>query len=96
MDSCLWMLFYFVKENEKGLLDKVGVYGVDASPDSKALIKEGMMEATAAQFPSKIGKKTADNIYLLLQGKPIEPYTYIPVELVDRTNVDEYGVERWQ
>lgn len=90
------MLFYFVKENEKGLLDKVGVYGVDASPDSKALIKEGMMEATAAQFPSKIGKKTADNIYLLLQGKPVEPYTYIPVELVDRTNVDEYGVERWQ
>lgn len=82
--------------DEKGLLDKVGVYGVDASPDSKALIKEGMMEATAAQFPSKIGKKTADNIYLLLQGKPVEPYTYIPVELVDWTNVDEYGVERWQ
>lgn len=82
--------------DEKGLLGQVGVYGVDASPDSKALIKEGMMKATAAQFPSKIGKAAAENIYMLLDGQTVKDYTYIPVELVTRRNVEIYGVERWQ
>lgn len=82
--------------DEAGVLDRVGVYGVDASPDSKALIKEGMMKATAAQFPSKIGKAAAEQIYMLLEGKEVEAYTYIPVELVTQENVDDYGIERWQ
>ena len=82
--------------DEAGVLDRVGVYGVDASPDSKALIKEGMMKATAAQFPSKIGKTAAEQIYMLLEGKEVEAYTYIPVELVTQENVDDYGIERWQ
>ena len=82
--------------DEVGVLDRVGVYGVDASPDSKALIKEGMMKATAAQFPSKIGKAAAEQIYMLLEGKEVEAYTYIPVELVTQENVDDYGIERWQ
>lgn len=82
--------------DEKGLLGQVGVYGVDASPDSKALIKEGMMKATAAQFPSKIGKAAAENIYMLLDGQTVKDCTYIPVELVTQRNVDIYGVERWQ
>lgn len=82
--------------DEKGLLDQVGVYGVDASPDAKALIKEGMMTATAAQFPSKIGKAAAEKIYMLLDGETVEKNIYIPVELVTKDNVDDYGVERWQ
>lgn len=82
--------------DEKNMIDQVGVYGVDASPDSKALIKEGMMQATAAQFPSKIGKAAAEQIYMLLQGDEVRAYTYIPVELVTQENVDSYGIERWQ
>ncbi len=77
--------------DEAGVLDRVGVYGVDASPDSKALIKEGMMKATAAQFPSKNGKAAAEQIYMLLEGKEVEAYTYIPVELVTQENVADHG-----
>lgn len=82
--------------DEYHMLDQVGVYGVDASPDSKALIKEGMMQATAAQFPSRIGQAAADNIYRLLDGEPIEKNIRIPVDLVVKENVDLYSVDRWQ
>lgn len=82
--------------DEKNMLDRVGVYGVDASPDSKALIKENMMEATAAQFPSKIGEVAARNIYKLLNGVSVPVRTDIPVELVTNSNVDSFGIERWQ
>lgn len=74
----------------------VGVYGVDASPDSKALIKEGIMEASAAQFPSKIGKRAAETIYRLLAGKTVEKDILVLVELITQENVEEFGTDRWQ
>lgn len=81
--------------DENGILDQVDVYGVDASPDSKALIYEGMMDATAAQFPTLIGKQAADTVYDLLDGKEVQD-TLIPVKLITRNNVEEFGISRWQ
>lgn len=78
------------------MLENVGVYGVDASPDSKVLIKEGMMRASAAQFPSKIGKEAANAVYRMLDGKDVEKRILVPVELITPENVDEFGVDRWQ
>ena len=74
----------------------MGVYGVDASPVSKVLIKEGMMRASAAQFPSKIGKEAANAVYRMLDGKDVEKRILVPVELITPENVDEFGVDRWQ
>ncbi len=81
---------------ENHMLDKVSVYGVDASPDSKALINEGMMMASAAQFPSEIGSKAADVIYKLLNGESVEKNILVSVELITQDNVEEFGIDRWQ
>ena len=81
---------------ENQMLDNVGVYGVDGSPDAKALIEEGMMDATAAQFPTEIGSRAADAIYRLLDGKSVEKNILVPVKLVTRQNVEEFGIDRWQ
>lgn len=83
--------------DENRLLEKVEVYGVDASPDAKALISEGMMTATAAQFPSRLGQAAADAIYRLLAGEKVEKNIQIPVDVVvTKENVEEYGIDRWQ
>lgn len=81
---------------ENQMLDNVGVYGVDGSPDAKALIEEGMMDATVAQFPTEIGSRAADAIYRLLDGKSVEKNILVPVKLVTRQNVEEFGIDRWQ
>lgn len=81
---------------EKNMQDTVHVYGVDGSPDVKALIYEGIVEATAAQFPSQIGSKAAETIYRLLDGGSVESTTLIPVKLVDQENVETFGMDRWQ
>ena len=54
------------------------------------------MQATMAQFPSKIGEEAANVIYRLLNDEQVEKKIRIPVELVTAGNVDEYGIERWQ
>lgn len=82
--------------DENHMLDQVDVYGVDASPDSKAMIKEGMMQASAAQFPSKIGKRAASAVYQLLDGEKLEKVISVPVELVTQDNVVQFGIDRWQ
>ena len=82
--------------DENQMLDRVDVYGVDASPDSKALIYEGMMKASAAQFPSEIGREAADVIYKLLDGETVSDSILVPVKLITRENVEEFGIDRWQ
>ena len=80
----------------RGLLDKVDIYGIDASPDAKQLIYEGKMKASVAQFPSRIGEEAANAIYDLLDGKEVKSYISVPVELVTKENVEYYNVDRWQ
>lgn len=79
-----------------GLLDRVGLYGVDASPEVKAMIREGSIRASVVQFPTRVGEKAADSLYRLLKGEEVEPTILIPVELVTQENVEEYNVDRWQ
>ena len=68
----------------------------NVSPDSKALINEGMMKATAAQFPSEIGKRAADVIYRLFDSENVDEDILIPVELITQENVNDFGIDRWQ
>lgn len=82
--------------DKEHMLGEVDLYGVDASPDSKALIAEGMMEASAAQFPTEIGKKAAEIIYRLLDGETVEKNILIPVKLVTKDNVEQFDIDRWQ
>lgn len=80
----------------KGLLGKVDIYGVDASPDAKQLIYDGKMKASVAQFPTQIGDEAADAVYDLLEGREVDPYISVPVELVTKENVEQFNVDRWQ
>lgn len=81
--------------DENHILDGVDVYGVDASPDAKALIYEGMMQASAAQFPTKIGEEAAEAIYTLLDGGTCDN-VMTDTELITIENVQRFGIDRWQ
>lgn len=82
--------------DENGMLGEIQIYGVDASPDAKALIAEGMMEASSAQFPTEIGKAASEAVYRLLSGEQVEKNILVPVQLITRDNVEQFGIDRWQ
>ncbi|SFK91092.1 monosaccharide ABC transporter substrate-binding protein, CUT2 family [Lachnospiraceae bacterium KH1T2] len=81
---------------KNGMLDDIDLYGVDASPDAKVLINEGMMQASAAQFPTKLGTMAADALYDLLDGRVVEKEVLVPIQLVTENNVSAYTIDRWQ
>ncbi|OQY32333.1 MAG: hypothetical protein B6241_11340 [Spirochaetaceae bacterium 4572_59] len=81
-----------VAGREKGVL----IYGVDGSPDAKKMVKEGKITATVAQSPMGIGRTAAEVAYKLLAGEDIEKEILVPVELIDSSNVDNFGLDGWQ
>lgn len=81
---------------DAGLTGEIAVYGVDGSPDGKSMIAEGMMEATAAQFPRSIGREAARAAYQIIEGEAAEPVIRIKTELVCEENLEEYGTDGWQ
>lgn len=81
---------------DHGLLSKFSVYGVDGAPEAKGMIHEGNMAATAAQFPSKIGKTAVEQMYCIINGHAHKTNCVIPVQLVTKSNVDNFGLDDWQ
>ena len=51
---------------------------------------------TRGLLDSRIGEEAANAIYDLLEGREVETYISVPVELVTKENVEYYNVDRWQ
>lgn len=75
---------------------KALIYGVDGSPDIKALIAEGKVTGTGAQSPMSIGKTIAEVYYKVEAGETVEARYPIPTFMINADNVAEFGTDGWQ
>lgn len=81
---------------DRGKLSEVSVLGVDGEPESKAMIKENLMMATAAQYPSQIGDYAVDQLYRIINGEAYSKKILVDVDLITKDNVDKFGINSWQ
>ena len=72
------------------------IYGVDGSPDIKALIAEGKVTGTGAQSPLSIGKTIAEVYYKWQAGEEVEARYPIETFMINADNVADYGTDGWQ
>jgi ribose transport system substrate-binding protein len=79
-----------------GIEDGVLIYGVDGSPDFKAMLQEGYVTGTSSQSPETIGRVAAKMAYSYLKGEEVEEYVTIPSTLITRENLDEFDIDGWQ
>ena len=79
-------------------LKTVVIYGVDGSPDIKKELKkaDGQIAGTAAQSPINIGKTAAKTAVAMLNGEDYETEIFEEVFMIDKDNVEMYGVDGWQ
>ena len=75
---------------------KALIYGVDGSPDIKALIAEGKVTGTGAQSPLSIGKTIAEVYYKWVAGEEVEARYPINTFMINADNVAEFGTDGWQ
>lgn len=79
-----------------GRLDGISVLGVDGAPEAKSMIKEGIMLATAAQYPTEIGQNAVDQLYNMIEGKDVEKKIKVSVNLINIENIDGFSTKGWQ
>ena len=72
------------------------IYGVDGSPDIKALIADGKVTGTGAQSPMSIGKTIAELYYKWVDGEEIEDRYPIETFMINSDNIEEYNNGGWQ
>ena len=72
------------------------IYGVDGSPDIKALIADGKVTGTGAQSPINIGKTIAELYYKWKAGEAVEERYPIPTFMINSDNIAEYNNGGWQ
>lgn len=78
-------------------ISNVSVFGVDGTPEIKALIDEGREIVTVAQSPIQMGKKAIEVAYDLLAGDTYQNNIYlIPVTLITENNIDDFSLDGWQ
>lgn len=77
---------------EEGVL----IYGIDGSPDFKAILDMGYVTGTSAQSPKSIGRVAAETAYRYLAGEPVDPYISLPSTLITKDNLDNYEIDGWQ
>ena len=75
---------------------KALIYGVDGSPDIKALIADGKVTGTGAQSPMSIGKTIAEVYYKVQAGETVEARYPIATFMINADNVAEFGTDGWQ
>lgn len=69
----------------------MSIIGFDASAEGLKAIKSGTspFKATVAQDPVEIGKVVVETALKILNGEQVPPLIPVPVELIDKSNVDQ-------
>lgn len=78
--------------------EDVLIYGVDGSPDIKKELQKvnTQIAGTAAQSPIHMGQEAAKIADSILSGQKYEKETYEEVFMINKDNVEMYGVDGWQ
>lgn len=78
-------------------MQNVYIYGVDGSPEiKKELEKENsLIAATGGQSPIEIGKESAKVALSVLNKEKYARITYEETFLINKDNLEMYGVDGW-
>ena len=79
-----------------GLSERFLAYSVDGSPEGKAMVSNGFLTATCAQFPSRVAEEAVKQAYAAIDGGCEHNKVIVPVELLTAENVDQHGIDGWQ
>ena len=72
------------------------IYGIDGSPDFKAMLEMGFVTGTSCQSPKSLGRTAGETAYAYLEGEEVAKYISLPSSLISRENLNEYEINGWQ
>lgn len=74
----------------------IKIYGVDGSPDAKAMIAKGKLEGSSAQSPVETGQTAVALAYDYLEGTDVEKNIAVKVTMITQENLEQFDKDGWQ
>ena len=81
---------------QAGRLEGVAVYGVDGVTETRDMVAQGHMQATAGQDPRRLGRLAVEQAYRVLSGEKVSPLIKLPTVLITKDNVMDRDQEGWE
>ena len=81
---------------QAGRLEGVAVYGVDGVTETRDMVAQGHMQATAGQEPRRLGRLAVEQAYRVLLGEEVSPLIKLPTVLITKDNVMDRDQEGWE
>lgn len=81
---------------QAGRLDSVLVYGVDGAQETRDMIVQGHMAATAVQAPRRMGQLAVEQAYRILAGEEPEALLQLPTRLFTRESAETEEFAAWE
>lgn len=75
---------------DANMQDEIKVYGIDATPDGLAAVKEGRLAATVSQNTSLQGSTSVDLADKIIKGEEVEAENFVECVLITKDNVDDF------
>eukprot|EP01037_Dinobryon_pediforme_P013870 gene13870-13984_t len=79
-----------IKALKAAKMDSVIVSGIDGTADALAAMKAGGLKVTVFQNAAAQGKGAVDTAVKIVKGEKVEPYVWVPFELITPANMDKY------
>eukprot|EP01037_Dinobryon_pediforme_P012286 gene12286-12372_t len=79
-----------IKALKAAKMDSVIVSGIDGTADALAAMKAGGLKVTVFQNAAAQGKGAVDTAIKIVKGEKVEPYVWVPFELITPANMDKY------
>ena len=72
------------------------IYGIEGSPDFKAMLEMGFVTGTSSQSPMSLGRVAGETAYDYLDGEEVPKYISLPSRLITKENLSDYEINGWQ
>lgn len=72
------------------LQDKIKIYGLDATPDALAAVKDGRLAATISQGTTAQGQKAMETVVKLVNGEKVDAQILLNFILITKDNVSDF------
>ncbi|MBR0600566.1 sugar ABC transporter substrate-binding protein [Clostridiales bacterium BAD-6] len=75
---------------DANLQDSIKIYGLDATPDALAAVKEGRLTATVSQSTTAQGTEAMKACYAIANGETVDSEILVDFTLITKDNVDDF------
>lgn len=72
------------------MMDSIKVYGLDATPDALASVKEGKLAATVSQSTTDQGRTALETCAKLVKGEKVDKEIFVKFTLITIDNIGDY------